>query len=176
MWSVRHGNLARHVQKKDAKRGAMRPEPPRNTFTLICRGHAEVEAAIEMLHSQSSDMTTVSVIGRDVPGERDVVGCYRIGESFRYRGPLGAFWEGLWERLDGSGLFWMPDFGWVLIAGPFARLVVSGLDNSSTFSGLTAFGFAIYSLGTSFEDILRYETNLKAGALLFVVHGSVATV
>ena len=88
----------------------------------------------------------------------------------------GAFWEGVWERLDGAGVFWMPDFGWILIAGPFAAWVVASLDNSSLFSGLSAFGSAIYSIGIPLQDIPRYETDLERGALLLVVHGSATTV
>jgi hypothetical protein len=154
----------------------MRSEPQKNAFTVVCRGHAEVETAIARLHSHGFDMKAVSVIGRDIPPEREVVACYRIDGSFRYRGALGAFWEGVWERLDGSGVFWMPDFGWILIAGPFAAWVVASLDNSSLFSGLSAFGSAIYSIGIPLEDIPRYETDLECGALLLVIHGSATIV
>src|SRR5262245_21391994 len=154
----------------------MRPEPQRNAFTIVCRGHAEVENAIATLHSHCFDMRTVSVIGRDMPHEREVVACYRIDGNFKYRGALGAFWEGVWERLDGSGVFWMPGFGWILIAGPFAAWVVASLDNSSLFSGLSAFGSAIYSIGIPLNDIPGYETDRERGALLLVVHGTATTV
>jgi hypothetical protein len=154
----------------------MRPEPQRNAFTLVCKGHAELEAAIGMLHSLNFDMKSVSVVGRDVPGGQEVVGCYLTGEHFRYRGPLGAFWDGLWELLDGSGLFWLPDFGRILIAGPFAGWIVASLENSFMFDGLTVVGSAIYRIGIPREEIVRYEASLKAGALLLVVHGSAATV
>jgi len=154
----------------------MRPEPQWNAFAFVCRGHAEVETAIEKLHSQRFDMKSVSVVGRDIPGEQEVVGCYQTDGSFRYRGSLGAFWEGLWELLHGSGLFWIPDSGWIVIAGPFAGWLVASLDNSSIFSGLTAFGSAMYTIGMRWEDILRYETSLNSGALLLVFHGAATTV
>jgi hypothetical protein len=70
----------------------------------------------------------------------------------------------------------MPDFGWILIAGSFAAWVVAGLDNSSLFSGLSAFGSAIYNIGIPLKDIPRYETDLERGSLLLVIHGSATTV
>ena len=136
----------------------------------------DVETAIQSLHSHGFDMKSVSVVGRDIPGERDVVGCYRVGGSCRYRGPLGAFWEGLWEFLDGFGFFWVPDLGWILMAGPFAGWVVTNLENSSIFCGLTAVGSAFYSIGISRDDILQYEASLKDGGLLLIIHGSATTV
>lgn len=150
----------------------MKLEPQRNALVVICGGHAEVESAIRSLYLHGFDMKGVSVIGPDVPGDRDVVGCYQAGGRSKYRGPLGAFWESLWELLDGSGFFWMPDFGWILVAGPVTRWVVASLDNSAIFSGLTAVGSAMYGVGIPLDDIVRYEASLKAGRLLLIVHGS----
>jgi len=150
----------------------MRPEPQRNVFVTICRSHVEAEAAIRNLHLRRFDMKSVSVAALQGHSEREVAGCYWGGKTFRYRGYLGAFWEGLWEMLDGFGFFWMPGLGWVLIAGPFAGWVVATLDNSSIFSGLSAVGSAIYSIGMPWDDVVKYEAGIKAGGLLLTVHGS----
>jgi hypothetical protein len=41
---------------------------------------------------------------------------------------------------------------------------------------MTAIGSALYSLGISSQDVLKYEANLKQGRLLLIVHGAAAMV
>jgi hypothetical protein len=154
----------------------VRTESPKNAFVHICEVHSEVEAAIRRLDLHGFDMTCISVIACDAPGERDVVGCYRVHGKYKYRGTLSAFWENLWESLDGSGCFWVPEFGWILIAGPLAGWAVAVMDNASLFSGLTVVGSAIYLIGMRSEDVLKYETAIRNGNLLLIAHGSVTAV
>jgi hypothetical protein len=154
----------------------MEPEPQRNALVKICGGYAEVETALRSLRAHGCALNGVSVVGQQLSSGHEVVGCYQIGRSCKYWGPLAAFWEGLWEILDGSGVFWMKDFGAMLVAGSFITTVVASLEHSSIFSGLTLIGSALYSLAIPLEDAVGYEADLKESRLLLIVQGPAAAV
>ena len=149
----------------------MQKEPRRNALVTVCDGYVEVETALQSLQAQGFGLTNVSVVGRDLSSDREVVGIYQVGGVCKYRGPLGAFWEGLWESLENCGVFWTPGSGWILIAGPFTKIFVAS-QNSSVFSGLTAIGSALYSLGIPLGEVLEYEAGLRGTQLLLIVHGA----
>lgn len=148
----------------------------RNVFVRICGGYPEVETALAALQAHGCGLKSVSVIGQDLSAGREVMGCYQIGRGCRYWGPLAAFWEGLWDMLCGGGVFWIPDCGGLLIAGAFVSNVIASLENSSIFSGLTAIGSALYSLGIPLDDVVRYEASLNERRLLLIVQGAADTV
>ena len=154
----------------------MDKELQRNAFVEICGGYAEVEAALRTLQANGCGLNGVSVLGQDLSSGHEVVGCYQNGRAPRYWGPLAAFWEGLWELLGSWAVFSIPEFGGLLIAGPFVATVVASLENSSIFSGLTAIGSALYSLGLPLDDVVRYEACLKERQLLLIVQGAAAMV
>jgi hypothetical protein len=154
----------------------MQQEPRRNAVVTVCSGHAEVETALRNLRAQGFTLSNVSVVGRDLSSGREVLGLYQVAGACKYWGPLGAFWEGLWESLESCGAFWSPGFGSILIAGPFTKTFVAGLENSSVFSGLTAIGSALYSLGIPLGEVLKYEANLRDTQLLLIVHGAATVV
>jgi hypothetical protein len=154
----------------------MQQEPRRNALVTICGGYAEVETTLRKLQSRGFALAHVSVVGRDLSSGRDVVGLYQIDGVCKYWGPLGGFWEGLWESLGNCGAFWTPDFGWILIAGTFTRTFVASLENSSMFSGLTEIGSALYSLGIPLGEVLRYEGSLRGTQILLIVHGAASIV
>ena len=154
----------------------MDKERQQNAFVEICGGYAEVETALRTLQAHGCGLNGVSVLGQDLSSGREVVGCYQCGRSSMYWGPLAAFWEELWELLDGRAVFSIPNFGGLLIAGPFVTTLVASLEHSSIFSGMTATGSALYSLGIPLDDVLKYEAKLKEGRLLLIVQGAGATV
>ena len=154
----------------------MDSERQQNAFVEICGGYAEVEAALRTLQAHGCGLNGVSVLGQDLSSGREVVGCYQNGRSSMYWGPLAAFWEELWELLDGCAVFTIPNFGGLLIAGPFVTTLVASLENSSIFPGMPAIGSALYSLGISSDDVRKYEAGLKDGRLLLVVQGAAAMV
>jgi len=155
---------------------SMDTERQQNAFVDICGGYAEVEAALRTLQAHCCGLSGVSILGQDLSSGREVVGCYQNGRSSMYWGPLAAFWEELWELLDGCAVFTIPNFGGLLIAGPFVTTLVASLENASIFPGMTAIGSALYSLGISSDDVRKYEANLKDRRLLLIVQGAAARV
>ena len=134
--------------------------------------HSSAENAIKELQRSGFDMKKLSVVGKDYETDEQVVGYYNAGDRMKYWGKWGAFWGGLWGLLLGAAYFWVPGIGSVLIAGPVAAWIVGGLEGAVVVGGLSAIGAGLYSIGIPKDSILRYETALKAGKFLVLVHGS----
>ena len=110
------------------------------------------------------------------PAEGHVVGYYNAGDRMKYWGKLGAFWGGFWGLLMGSAFFFIPGIGPILVAGPLAMAVVGCLEGAATWGGLSVLGAALCSIGIPRDSVVKYETDLKSGKLLLVVHGTASEV
>jgi hypothetical protein len=143
-----------------------------NSVVAIYKSHAEAEAAVKELQRSGFDMEKLSIVGRDYHTEEHVVGYYTTGDRMRYWGKQGAFWGGLWALLFGSAFFWIPGLGPLLVAGPLVTLIVGALQSAVVVGGLTAIGAGLYSLGIPKDSILRYETAVKTGKFVLIVHGT----
>lgn len=142
----------------------------------LFRSHEEAEAAIRKLQKGGVDMKTLSIVGRDYHTEEHVVGYYTTGDRMLYWGKLGAFWGGFWGLLLGSAFFWVPGVGQLLVAGPLVMWIVGALEEAAVVGGLGALGAALYSIGIPKDSVMQYETEVKNGKLLLVVHGTQAEV
>jgi hypothetical protein len=143
-----------------------------SAVVAIYKSHAEAEAAVKELQRSGVDMAQLSIVGRDYHTEEHVVGYYTAGDRMRYWGKQGAFWGGIWALLFGSAFFWIPGLGPLLVAGPLVTLVVGALQSAVVVGGLSAIGAGLYSLGIPKDSILRYETALKTGKFVLVLHGT----
>ena len=117
-------------------------------------------------------MKKLSIVGKDYHTEEHVVGYYTTGDRMLYWGKLGAFWGGFWGLLFGSGFFWVPGIGQLLVAGPLVMWIVGALEEAAVVGGLSALGAALYSIGIPKNSVMQYETEVKNGKLLLVVHGT----
>jgi hypothetical protein len=89
-----------------------------------------------------------------------------------YWGKAGALWGGFWSLLFGSAFFAIPGLGPVLVAGPLTMWIVGALESAAVVGGVSALGAALMSIGIPNNSVLKYETELKNGKLLLVVHGT----
>jgi uncharacterized membrane protein len=143
-----------------------------NSIVAIYPSHTAAEAAIKELQQSGFDMKKLSIVGRDEHTDEHVVGYYNAGDRMKYWGKLGAFWGGFWGLLFGSGFFLIPGIGPLLVAGPLVSWIVGALEGAVVVGGLSAIGAGLYSLGIPKDSILRYETALKIGKYVLIVHGS----
>lgn len=134
--------------------------------------HAKAEAAIHVLQQGGFDLTKLSIVGKDYHTDEHVVGYYNAGDRMRYWGTVGALWGGFWSLLFGSAFFAIPGFGPVLVAGPLTVSMISALESAVVVGGIGALGGALGSIGIPNNSVLQYETELKNGKLLLVVHGT----
>jgi uncharacterized membrane protein len=143
-----------------------------NSIVAIYPSHTAAEAAIKELQQSGFDMKKLSIVGRDEHTDEHVIGYYNAGDRMKYWGKLGAFWGGFWGLLFGSGFFLIPGIGPLLVAGPLVSWIVGALEGAVVVGGLSAIGAGLYSLGIPKDSILRYETALKTGKYVLIVHGS----
>ena len=54
--------------------------------------------------------------------------------------------------------------------------IVGALEEAAVVGGLRALGAGLFSIGIPKNSVLKYETEVKNGKLLLVVHGTVAEV
>ncbi|MEO6094161.1 MAG: general stress protein [Fibrobacteria bacterium] len=143
-----------------------------NSLVATYPSHTSAESAIKSLQQSGFDMKKLSLVGRDQDTEEHVVGYYNAGDRMKAWGKTGTFWGGLWGLLFGSALFWIPGLGPLLVAGPLVGWIVAGLEGALLMAGLTAIGAALYSIGIPQDSVLRYETAIKTGKFVLIIHGS----
>lgn len=143
-----------------------------NSVVAMFDQHTKAEEAVKQLQRASFDMKKLSIIGKGYHTEEDVVGYYTTGERMKHWGKYGAIWGGFWGLLFGSAVFMIPGIGPLVMAGPIVGWIVGALEEAAVVGGLSALGAGLYSIGIPEKSILQYETSLKAGKYVLLVHGT----
>jgi uncharacterized membrane protein len=144
----------------------------KNSVIAMFDQHNQAEEAIKQLQEAGIDMKELSIVGKDYHTDEHVVGYYTTGDRMMKWGKYGAFWGGIWGLLFGSAFFMIPGIGPVVMAGPMVAWIVAALEGAAVVGGLTALGAGLASIGIPKNSILQYETSLKAGKFMLVVHGT----
>jgi hypothetical protein len=134
--------------------------------------HAEAEVAIQALNRSGFDVKKLSLVGKGYHSEEHPVGFYTVGDKIKSWGSAGAFWGGIWGMLIAPAVFFVPGLGLVGLAGPFVAALVGALEGAVVLGGVSAIGAALSQLGASKEQVIKYETALKADKYVLMVHGS----
>lgn len=142
-----------------------------NMAVAVYDRHDDAEAAVKALQLAGFDMKKVSIVGKDYAIEEHVVGYLNAGDRAKIFGKFGALWGGLMGILFGSALMFMPMVGHVIVLGPLAAALVGALEGAAAVGGAGALVGALTALGVPKNSVLRYETALKAGKFMLVVHG-----
>jgi mannose/fructose/N-acetylgalactosamine-specific phosphotransferase system component IIC len=74
--------------------------------------------------------------------------------------------------LIGTGFFFIPGIGPLLVAGTLVGMIVGALEGGVVVGGLSVLGAGLYSLGIHKDTIMKYETALKSGKFIVITHGS----
>ena len=144
----------------------------KSAVVAIYETHEEAEEAVRELQRSGFDMQKLSIVGKDYQTEEEVVGYYTAGDRMKAWGKTGAFWGGLWGMLFGSAFFFIPGIGPLLAAGPLVGWIIGVLESAVMVGGLSALGAGLYSIGIPKDSIIEYETQIKAGKFVVIVHGS----
>ena len=146
--------------------------PNHNTIVAVYNTDQDAQSAVDELRLSGFDMKKLSIIGREVQTEQDVIGYYSSGDRTIYWGKQGAFWGALGGLLLGAAFFLVPGVGAVLIAGPLAAYIASAVEGAVVVGGLSAIGAGLFSLGIPKNSILKYEEALKADKFILVAQGT----
>ena len=94
--------------------------------------HTQAENAVKALLRAGFDVKSISIIGKDYETEEHVIGFLNAGDRAKIFGKYGAFWGGLMGVLFGSALMFVPIVGHIIILGPIAAMLFSGLEGRLT--------------------------------------------
>lgn len=134
--------------------------------------HVEAEEAIQTLNKAGFDVKKLSLVGKGYHTEEHPVGFYTAGDRIKAWGGLGAFWGGIWGLLLAPAVFFLPGVGVVAMAGPVVSALVGALEGAVVVGGASALGAALTQIGVPKDQVIKYETALKADKYVLMVHGT----
>jgi len=143
--------------------------PPAHVFDT----REQAEDAIRALASVGIETRNLSLV---VPGGRAgdrAAGFSAAGDRIGSWGDTGAFRDDIWGLLRSPAVFILPDLGLIALAGPIVAALVSVLDGAVVLGGVSALGAALMQIGVHRDQAVTYETTLKAGKVLLLIHGTV---
>ncbi|WP_241676618.1 DUF1269 domain-containing protein [Flavobacterium pectinovorum] len=117
-------------------------------------------------------MKKLSIIGTDYHSDETVTGYYTVGDRMKKWGSFGAYWGGFWGLLFGSAFFFIPRLGPLLVAGPLVSPIIGALEGATLLGGTSVIAAALVSLGIPNDEVLKYETEIKAGKFMLLAHGN----
>ena len=134
------------------------------------------EDAVRMLDKGGFPIKQVSIVAQDLESEKAVHGYVTAGDVAKSGAGVGAWVGGLFGLLIGAAFIWVPGFGPLLVAGPFAAMLLGGIEGA--IAGAAGGGLlgALVGWGVSKEHILKYAEELKGGKYLLIAHGSAGEV
>jgi hypothetical protein len=78
--------------------------------------------------------------------------------------------------LVGAAFLIIPGIGPVVVAGPVASWIVGALEGAIFVGGVSVLGAGLVSVGIPRDGVLRYESSVKAGKFLLILHGTASEV
>ncbi|MEO8654126.1 MAG: DUF1269 domain-containing protein [Ramlibacter sp.] len=136
---------------------------------------APAEMAIKALCRAAFDMDKLSVVGERYRAEEHALGFYSTGDRITAGGGPGGFWDAVWRLMAGPAVSVVPQVGLVAAAGPFGLALIAARDRTlaaGVTGGISALAAALVSLGIGTDEALKYEADVKAHRVLFLVQGS----
>ncbi|OOG58709.1 DUF1269 domain-containing family protein [Polaromonas sp. C04] len=143
-----------------------------NSPVYVFNTHVEAEQAIRLLGTSGFDVKKLSLVGKGYHSEEHPVGFYTMGDKMKTWGGIGAFWGGIWGLLLAPAVFFLPGVGLVAMAGPVVSMLVGALEGAVVVGGVSALGAALTKIGVPKDEVIKYETALKADKFVLMVHGS----
>ncbi|MBS0294054.1 MAG: DUF1269 domain-containing protein [Proteobacteria bacterium] len=147
------------------------PVPPGSHIVMsLFATHGAADGAVRKLDAGGVPLASISVVGRNYHSEEQPVGYFNAGERAWFYGKLGAFWGGLAGLLLGSGFFFVPVIGPMVVLGPMTSVIVGGIEGAVLAGGASALVGALTGLGVPRNSVLRYDSATRADQFLVTVH------
>ena len=134
--------------------------------------HDQAERAVRAVNNAGIELPKISIVGRDFESEEHALGFYSLGDRVRSFGGFGAFWGTLAGLLFGAFVMFIPVFGHLIILGPLASTIVSGIEGAAIGGAAGALVGALMSIGVPKDSAIRYEKAIRANKFLVTVQGS----
>lgn len=134
--------------------------------------HHDAEEAIRSLSKAGFDVKQLSLIGKGYHTEEHPIGFYSTGDRIKTWGATGAFWGGIWGMLAAPAVFLLPGVGVLAMAGPVVSVLVGALEGAIFAGGISVIAAALKGVGVEDDQVLKYETALKADKYVLMIHGT----
>lgn len=134
--------------------------------------HEAADGAVRSLGAAGVPLAAVSLIGKNDHSDEQPLAYFHVGDRAKFYGKRGAFWGGLAGMLLGSGFFFVPAVGSIMVLGPLASIIVGGLEGAVLAGGASALVGALTTAGLPRDSVLRYEDAIKADQFLVTVHAN----
>lgn len=134
--------------------------------------HEAAEKAVKALRNAGIDFRKISIVGKDYHTEEQAVGYFNMGDRLKFFGKFGTFWGTLAGILLGAFVMVVPVFGHLVILGPLAATVVSGIEGAAIGGAAGALVGALTGIGIPKNSAIRYQMAIEAGQFLLTVQGS----
>ena len=130
--------------------------------------HEQAEQVVNRLIEAGIRPDRISIVARGFEARERVTGFVTTGEVAREMAATGAWTGGLFGLLTGAAFLWAPVAGPLVVLGPLVTGALGALQGGA-IGGLLG---AVLGKGMEDERVLKYQTDLQAGKLLVVVHGT----
>ena len=147
-----------------------------NSVIGVYKNMAAAEEAVRQLDKGGFPIKQISIIGQDLQSEKEVHGFITTGDVAKSGAGTGAWMGGLFGLLIGAAFIWVPGFGPLMAAGPFAAALLGGIEGAVAGAAGGGLLGALAGWGVSKQHIVKYEEHLKSGKYLVIAHGSQAEV
>lgn len=137
----------------------------------VFNSHTEADEAIRLLSKSGFDVKKLSLVGKGYHSDEHPIGFYTAGDRIKAWGGIGAFWGAVWGLLLAPAVFFLPGLGLIAMAGPVVSALVGALEGAALVGGVSAMGAALTTIGVPKNQVMKYETALKADKYVLIVHG-----
>lgn len=132
------------------------------------------EEAVGRLKRAGFDLSRLSIVGKEEPSAVQPLGIAVAGAHARVWGPRGKLWASLAETPAAMALAWVPFIGYVVAVGPAASVLVGGQWQAKAAPPASALARMLTLAGMSPGQVLTYETAVRRGQILLLMHGTAA--
>ena len=146
----------------------------RHICFAIYTSHAQADEAFSRLEVEGFNMDLLSVVSRDY--WIHMTGSFQSNGSFAHRGKAGAFWDRLWAKLPGWGVFYYFETGPMLVAGLLANTLTANLGQDgkrkSTGQDVDDLQVGLLGIGIPADSVRQYHAALLSDQVLLFVFGA----
>jgi uncharacterized membrane protein len=136
----------------------------------------EAEAAVKLLSDGKFPINQISIVTQNLETTKQVHGFITTGDVAAQGASSGAWMGGFFGLLVGAAFLWLPGFGPLIVAGPFAAALLGGIEGIAAGAAGGGLLGALFGWGISKEHILKYQEDIKGGKYLVVANGDKAQV
>lgn len=131
---------------------------------------SKAEDAVRYLDDGGFPISQISVVARDFVSEKEVHGYIAAGDLGQ--DTLAAWYCGIFGLLVGAAFIWIPHYGSLVVAGPLAKALLSGIEGALAGVSRGELLGTLLSWGVPRARIREYDVQLREGKYLVIAHGS----